>query len=62
MADQKIVYPGAISKLAPNLIRESLVLRSTLLHLAFIMRANTGTIKCSKIKNKIRNLIKEKKC
>lgn len=59
MADQKIVYPGAISKLAPNLIRESLILRSMLLHLALIMRANIGTIKCSKIKDRIRNAIKK---
>jgi len=36
MADQKIVYPEAISKLLPNLIRESLILRSTHVRLAFI--------------------------
>lgn len=48
MADQKIVYPGAISELLPNLIRESLIL----VRLAFILRSNVRVIKCLKIKLK----------
>lgn len=52
MADQKIVYPGAIPKLLPNLIRESVILRSTLVRLAFITRSNALTVKRTGMENK----------